>query len=153
MRTVEQFITDLDIFKGYLENSFSQDILTEATMDMTAKIIGRVQQTGKLANGTSRVYSKWWAEERTKKGLQTAYKDYFYTGEMWRNTGLVPSKTTKQKVFIGAKTAEAQYKLNENTRIDKMNILLPNEKEVEEAALYIRKELIRFMNEKLAKNV
>ena len=153
MRTIDQFMTDLDIFKNYLENSFAQDILTEATMDMSAQITGRVQQTGKLASGITHVYSPWWAEERTKKGLQTAYKDYFYTGEMWRNTGLVPGKTTKQKVFIGGKTAEAQYKLNENSRIDKTNILMPTEEEVERAAAYIRKELIIYMNEKLAKNV
>ena len=226
MRTVEQFITDLDIFNGYLENSFTEDILTRSVLDMTDKIVSRVQQTGKLSDGTTRAYSTkttlvgassfknkgtfeqllskakgatksqlkgkikqggkmiesgyhWvtishggpnnvsspyyqvhlvvlpggYAKIRQMEGQDNVYKNYFRTGVMWRNTGLIESKTTKERVYIGGQTEEAQKLLNVNSWRDKTNILLPTEKEKEEAAVYIRKELIRFMNEKLAKNV
>lgn len=212
-RTIEQFMTDLDSFQNYLQDSFTTDILTVSVMDMTAKIIGRVQQTGKLADGSIRNYStkttlvgaksfknpgtfqqllsksgslkgkvksggkmiesgyRWVTVEsggkmvhlvvlpggylkiRQLEGETNTYKNYFRTGEMWRNTGLIKNKTTKEKVFIGGNTPEAQNKLNWNSWRDKENILMPTEAEVEEQAIFIKKKLIEYINRNLTKNV
>lgn len=73
-------------------------------------------------------------EFRRIQGLQTEHKDYNYTGDMWRNTGVLKEKTDSKFVYIGGKTPMAQNLINKNSQRDKEPIIMPSPKEIEDRA-------------------
>ena len=85
-------------------------------------------------------------EFRRIQGLQTAFKDYNYNGDMWRNTGVLKEKTDSKFVYIGGKTADAQNKINQNSRRDKEPIIMPSPEEIEARTAEIAKMLSKRIN-------
>jgi hypothetical protein len=85
-------------------------------------------------------------EFRRIQGLQTAYKDYNYTGEMWRNTKVLKEKTDSKFVYIGGTTPMAQNKINLNSKRDGQPITMPNPEEIEIQTAFIRDKLIERIN-------
>lgn len=85
-------------------------------------------------------------EFRRIQGLQTAYKDYTYNGEMWRNTKVLKEKTDSKFVYIGGTTPMAQNKINLNSKRDGQPITMPNPEEIEIQTAFIRDKLIERIN-------
>jgi len=85
-------------------------------------------------------------EFRRIQGLQTAYKDYNYTGEMWRNTKALKEKTDSKFVYIGGTTPMAQNKINLNSKRDGQPITMPNPEEIEIQTAFIKEKLIERIN-------
>ena len=85
-------------------------------------------------------------EFRRIQGLQTAYKDYTYNGDMWRNTKVLKEKTDSKFVYIGGTTPMAQNKINLNSKRDGQPITMPNAEEIEIQTAFIRDKLIDRIN-------
>ena len=179
--TLDELMTNIDTLKKYLVDDFNKDIMLLAGENMVADVKTRLRDTGKLADGTARKYSKrgfvfkskdflqksaipklkgggipvevflkgGYEEFRRIQGLQTAHKDYTYTGEMQQNTKILKDKTDSKFVYIGGTTPMAQNKINLNSKRDKQPITMPDPKEVEQQTEFIKEMLVKRINDLL----
>lgn len=143
---LQQVIQNLDKFKDYLLSDFSKDLQQVVTMGMASDIVKRVRDKGLLSDGTKRQYSAWWKEEREKKGRQTAFKNYSFDTPpiMWPGFGVKEAKGNK--AILGGRTPESQRLINENSRIDKTNIIAPVQSEVDRAAKMLTEIIAKKLN-------
>lgn len=69
------------------------EVLRPVINEIPGMVSQRVKGTGAGASGSfSTPYSRGWARERNKKGLQTSKKDFWFTGDMWGTFKLVEEK-------------------------------------------------------------
>jgi len=69
-------------------------------------------------------------------GYQTAHKDFMVTGAMWRGVKMksVTTKGTKIEIIYGSTDNETDKKLQGHNKREKINIILPTKKELDEVA-------------------
>lgn len=142
--TIDVFISNVDIIKEYLRTDFTQDVMLIGAQDLSATIGNRVEETGILASGNKSSYkSEQYKRKRSEKGLQTAYKDYSFTREMWSGFGI----TTREnlKVTLGGKTRASQDKINWNSKRE--IIINPNDDELKDLVGFVESKLIEYINE------
>jgi hypothetical protein len=75
-------------------------------------------------------------EARQLTGYQTAHKDFMVTGAMWRGVKMksVTTKGTKIEITYGSTDNETDKKLQGHNKREKINIILPTKKELDEVA-------------------
>lgn len=121
-----------------------QTMLSVAAKDAKALIEDRVTKRGIAADGEAFTpYSESWAKVRAKKPRQTEYKDFLYTGNMWRGAGtktLTPTEAT-----VGASSADV-HKIEHNNEREKKEIFDLSEKERELIARNIETKLAALLN-------
>lgn len=145
--TVDVFIQDVEKIREYLRNDFTQDVMLIGAQDMSAAIGNRVEETGELASGNKGVYkSESYKRKRAEKGLQTSYKDYSFTREMWSGFGI--TKRENLKVTLGGKTRASQDKINWNSKPE--IIINPNQQELEDLVHFVEAKLTEYINQTLA---
>jgi len=91
-----------------------------------------------------------YAEIRRLSGELNIYKNFFFTGEMWKKFGIVASKLKKNGFMIrlGGKTPEAQRKIDENSKRERANIIDASEKEEKALAVYVDEWLQQEINKR-----
>lgn len=144
--TVDVFIHDIDRIREYLRTDFTQDVMLVGSQDLSVAIGNRVEETGELASGKKGFYkSSSYKEKRSKKGLQTSYKDYSFTREMWSGFGV--TKRENLKVTLGGKTRASQDKINWNSKPE--IIINPNQQELEDLVHFVEAKLTEYINQTL----
>lgn len=80
-----------------------------------------------------------YAEIRRLSGELNTNKNFFWTGEMWKKFGITKKQRTKTgfRIRLAGLNAEAQKKMDENSRREGINILDLTQQEEKELAQYI----------------
>ena len=101
--------------------------------ELTALIRRRVQNEKVNSEGDIfGFYSPAWAKVREDNNLPTEAKDFTFTGEMWRDTGVLAADNTNASttVVIGGQTQRAIELLAFNSERDG-NLLAPSDEEIQ----------------------
>jgi len=86
---------------------------------------------------------------REYNGQPTDAKNYTFSGEMWRDTGvvLVENSNTRTDVVIGGQTSRAAELLEYNSTRDNINLLAPSEQEINFVTEAHTERIINAINE------
>ena len=144
--TVDVFIQDIVKIQDYLRTDFTEDVMVVGSKDLSVKIGNRVEETGELASGNKGFYkSNSYKQKRAAKGMQTSYKDYSFTREMWSGFGII--KRENLKVTLGGNTRASQDKINWNSKTE--IIINPNQRELEDLVHFVETKLLEYINQTL----
>ena len=89
-----------------------------------------------------------YAQMRKMEGMQTGFKDFDFTRKMWDGFGVKRTLKTNNQfvVTLGGITAEAQKKINVNSRREGVNIVNLSDSETKALAKTVDQELQRYIN-------
>jgi hypothetical protein len=123
-----------------------------AGKDLTALIRLRVQKGERADGGSFKPYAELTKKIRASKGKQTNFKDFTFTGEMWRNFGEKgTSKSGNEvKITIGGKTSDSEYKISENTEREEFSIIKPSESELALVENILKENIEDFIKQSFA---
>ena len=87
---------------------------------------------------------------RADNNLETDSKDFTFSGEMWRNTGVTEVKNTTQStsVSIGGTSSRSERLIGLNSERDG-NIIEPNEQEIQNAVEAHTERVLKVINKYL----
>lgn len=174
--TITEFIQNIKLASSELiANREAESI--QVAREVMAQVRLRVQTDNVDANGNTfgrysqAVVPQWMyygkslsqgAEAKLKKGkwmtsyedfrdynnLQTDAKDFTFSGEMWRNTGVVRVENTTNvtTVVLGGTTQRSQELIGYHTEREGVNIIAPNEQEVNFAVEAHRERVFKVLN-------
>ena len=117
--------------------------------DLTALIRLRIQSTGTNADGGSfKEYAEITKQIRQSRGMQTNFKDFTFTGEMWRKFGEKSFSKGSQKlsVTIGGKSQSAEKKINDNTEREGISIIAPSDDELKKTEEILIDEIDKYIS-------
>lgn len=88
---------------------------------------------------------------REVNNLNSSFKNFEFTGEMWRSINVLETRSTKNQVtvIIGADNQEAADKLQFNSETENVNIIEPSKEEIE----VVRKNLEKWLSNILKKSI
>lgn len=124
-----------DFFTQVIErlNGTQERRAVEVASDLRAQVQNRIITTGTDADGNNfPAYSTQYKKTRKDKGRQTDHVDLFFSGQMWRGTGLEVTKSIlySTTVAIRGKNADAANKIDWNSARYGGSILEPSEAEI-----------------------
>jgi len=137
MATLEAFLQQTRNFIQDVEQKMPIAV-TGAAIEAASEIDRRITESGQGSDGsqlgeyTDGVYKN----KRAKKGLTTAYVNLQFTGDMWRDVGVIDTKTQGNitTATIGAKFKESDDKLFYNSVRYNDGILELSQQEADNAA-------------------
>lgn len=115
------------------DDAIMQRFRSIISMDLTAIIEQRVL-TGKNKDGGGwKPYAEKTKDIRRKAGKETEFKNFEFTGEMWRKFGEKSSSKTEKtlSVTIGGTNADSQMKIDDNSEREGMVIIEPSQSEID----------------------
>lgn len=133
MGSFSERINDIDKAIKDLRNNRSKDSL-KTTADALALVKRRVIQSGQSATGAAfSPYSRGYAEVRSSAGRPAGFKNFSFTGDMWKR--IVPvlfSNTTDTTLIVfGSKDSFTQFKHDVNSQRENIAITALSKSELE----------------------
>ena len=120
----------------------TQRILKLAGRDAIEMIRRRIQTGGGGVDDKFTDYSVYWEGVRKRKGMQTGYKDFDFTGDMWKSTKEIES--SPDRVVIGPTGAKNRLKAEYNVEREDQYILDVTPKERQIIERNIERMVIKF---------
>ena len=146
MSGISDLVRALKAAKDALIGTHDKDAVQIAS-DLYALTQNRIIQKGEDSKGIPfRPYAPLTRKLRTAKGRQIAHVDLFFTGQMWRNSGVqITSRYFGGvKVEVIGKTPDAKRKVDLNSQRYGGNILQPSIAEINTVkAAYLKRRLSR----------
>lgn len=86
-------------------------------------------------------------QARQIEGLETSFKNFEFSGQMWRMFGVKRSATSKNnvRVWIGGRTRRSQRLINENSKRENKPIIDMSKKEIDIMEKVVDKEIQRLL--------
>ena len=125
-------------FNGYSAKSCLIGYSENPLIKKAYKIIRSAKNNNWVTVNTHKliVVPEGYKKIRQLAGYQTAHKDFMVTGAMWRGVKMksVTTKGTKIEITYGSTDNETDKKLQGHNKREKINIILPTKKELDEVA-------------------
>jgi hypothetical protein len=146
---LQQFLQQSRNFVRDIEEKLPNAV-TAAAIEAASEIDRRITESGQNSSGaqlgdyTDGVYK----QKRQKRGLTTAYVNLQFTGDMWRDVGVIDTKTQGNitTATIGARFKDADDKLFFNSVRYNDGILELNQQEAANAAEVIDDAMQEIIN-------
>ena len=132
MSEITQYSLDFsNMIRGF-PDAIADKFRVLAGLDLKVLIQMRVQKGVNAEGGGFKEYAEKTKQIRAENKMQTAFKDFTFTGEMWRGFGVksFSKSTSKLSVTLGGKTPKSAEKLQKNTAREERNIIEPSKEEL-----------------------
>ena len=91
----------MDFFVNNINKVMMERVAEYADETIPSMVAGRVTSRGKSSTGDNFTgYSRDWAKKRRKHGLQTAFKDFRFSGEMWNSMKVLKKEMRGTEIVI-----------------------------------------------------
>jgi len=151
--SVEEYIKHIDVVIDKLQNDLATTLEEVWAKDMVSRITNRVENDAKNADGGSfspysPKYLKW---KKAKKGFLGEDKNFALTREMWDKFNVTNRKRKAGffEVTLAGTNADAQIKINVNSKREDRSIIEPSEKEEEAQRVFLEKWIFDFLSKEL----
>jgi len=131
-----------------LPTAIAEKFRIVAGNDLKEMIKLRVQTGEDSEGGGFKPYAPLTVEIRQNKGMQTSFKDFTFTGEMWRKFGEKSFTATKNNasITLGGTNADAEMKINDNTEREGKNIIEPSDEEIKYVEDFLIEEIDNYLS-------
>ena len=91
----------MDFFVNNINQVMMDRVAEYAEDTIPSMVAGRITSRGKSSTGGNFTgYSKDWAKKRRKHGLQTGFKDFRFSGEMWNSMKVLNKEMRSTEIVI-----------------------------------------------------